>query len=265
LPNAEAASYAVFVLGRLKPVPPAVLDTLLAASDSPSPRVRRGAAQALGECADSRGASRLIELLTDEEEAVRSQAKDSLIDLGPAAADALIAALDEAKGPTLETILDRLRFVNDPRAADRLVRFIEDDKAAWGTRLYASMALAKIRPADPRIVDRLLKLMESTGSPEASNRASFAAQVLVDLNAKHADGRLTDALSAYQERITPPQPAPREVYQVGSGGPLGECEVCKKNKDCSGGRVCGSYRPMIGGEVSRRCAFEWERVLHCSR
>jgi hypothetical protein len=266
LPNAQAASFAVFTLGRLRPVPPEVPGALVAAAGSPFPSVRRAAAEALGGCPDKTGASRLAELLTDPEEVVRQQAKDSLMTLGPAAADALIAALSRAKEPALMAILDVLRFVKDPRAAEGLVSIIEDEKASWAALNFSSMALEATGAAEPPIVARLVKLLDSIGSPAASSRAFFAASVLQEFNARRADQSLANALSAYRKRVDPPrEPVPVPVYYVGQGGPLGECDICKRDKDCSGGRVCQSYKAMFGGEVSRRCAFEWQTMLRCAQ
>jgi HEAT repeat protein len=306
LPNPDAAAQAVRVLTHMhiRPLPPAVRDALVGAASSPAPalrdavalalsslepppvepllklssdpelRVRRSAAEALGLCADGRAGTRLTDLLADPDEDVRTTARESLLKLGPAAADALLAALNHANGSALEEVLLLLNSVQDPRAADPLLRFIEDDKAPWGIRLEATMALGKIKPADSRIVERLVALLAPLDSPETAQRAFFAASVLRDLSGGPSDDQVNVALAAYEKRRSAYEAALRardEGDLVTAGGfrspnvLIGPCESCGRDSDCPSGMVCRKFRAVGSGETRRLCALPAQVEIRCPR
>jgi len=125
-----------------------------------------------------------------------------------------------------------------------------------------------------RIVARLIALLAPLESPEASNRAYFAARVLGDLNSDRADDRVTDALVAYQKRRSAYEAALRNRDQgdlVTTGGFRGanllidECQSCTRDSDCRRGLVCRTFRAVKGGEIRRICAWQGQAMARCSQ
>lgn len=203
---------------------PALFERLVKSASSPSKDVRRNVAVAVSQCRDPERASQLVGLLTNGDPAIRASAGQALAALGPAAADALVEALNRdeselkvrdqtdrlaqlafnkadrlapqfpfnhANDSALDVILPLLGKLREPRATDRLVRILSQSR--WPSVLSAAAyALREIKPSDPRIVDRLIALVDN----EDLSRAFLAAEVLRAL----PDPRVPEALTTYERR-----------------------------------------------------------------
>ena len=111
----------------LRAAQPPEIDLLLTLAGDAHPGVRYAAASSLGECANGRAAVRLVELLADLEydHMISRAARDSLTRLGPAATDALLAALKHPRGSERYQVVTLLGKIEDTRVSDAFVALLE--------------------------------------------------------------------------------------------------------------------------------------------
>jgi CRP-like cAMP-binding protein len=127
-------------------------------SDDPDPRVRRLAVEMLaGSAGDARVAATLARAAADEDAMVRASATRGLGSIVPVDVAALERALDDEKEIVRLAAIEALGASDDPSAASRLERFV-DDSDHPSLAGAASVALLAGR-ARPRAVDRLRTLL----------------------------------------------------------------------------------------------------------
>ncbi len=134
--------------------------------------------------------ARLIEQLAAEDEVVRVQAGEMLLQMGSAAVRPLIDALQNPRYPARPLIASTLGQIGDKRATEPLIHSLQDqDKSV---RLHAALALGKLK--DKRAIQPLIHSLFDemppvgtdplTGNPLTVRAA--AAQALGELRASEA-------------------------------------------------------------------------------
>jgi len=120
------------------------LEPLLQFSTSGNEHHRRDAAKALGKFKDARALKRLHEMLADDDYHTRKDVANVLSKIGDASAlDALLGVLDKPNpGEQLEPLVKMLGRIDDPRAIERLERFLAHDE--FGVRRAAARSLARL-------------------------------------------------------------------------------------------------------------------------
>jgi HEAT repeat protein len=126
------------------------LCVLLTARD---PEVRLVAVRALGRLGDPDVAEALLDALTGSRPAPSHLVAHALVGLGPAAAPALVAALDHADELVRATALDALRLLGVPGAGEAVARTLRDDPSL-DVRRRAATTLGRIgrRTAVPHLL-----------------------------------------------------------------------------------------------------------------
>lgn len=131
------------VLSKLRD--PASLAPLAALLDDPDATVAAKAAFALGQLGDPAGTGPLVQHLGHRSLAARDEISDALAALGPAASEALTAALGDDDASVREHAADALAGLADPATVDALGALLSDPEEA--VRLAAAAALGQLRPA----------------------------------------------------------------------------------------------------------------------
>lgn len=156
-PAAAVRRGAAATLARMR-APEAVEPLLRALRDAEAP-VRATAADALGATGDPKAAGPLAQALRDGDGGVRSQALAALVKLGPAAVDALLAALQDADWRVRWDALSGLRRIDGPRAQLAVTARTAEQAAvaaAYGER---------IGQGDPASEDPLVDALAAAGTP----------------------------------------------------------------------------------------------------
>lgn len=134
--------------------------------------------------------ARLIEQLAADDEVVRLQAGEMLLQMGAAAVRPLVDALQNPRNPARPLIASTLGQIGDKRAVEPLIHALQDqDKLV---RLHAALALGKLK--DQRAIQPLIHALFDemppvgtdplTGEPLTVRAA--AAQALGELQASEA-------------------------------------------------------------------------------
>ncbi len=134
--------------------------------------------------------ARLIEQLGADDEIVRVQAGEMLLQMGSAAVRPLIEALQNPHSPARPLIAATLGQIGDRRAVEPLIRALQDEDKQ--VRLHAALALGKLK--DARAIKPLIRALFDemppigpdplTGDPLLVRAA--AAQALGELRATEA-------------------------------------------------------------------------------
>lgn len=117
--------------------------------------LREDAATLLGEFGDPRAVDPLVEVLHDEDRAVRDAATGALRKIGRAAVSALIVALQDPNGNVQEAAVAILKDLADPRSVEPLIGCLTSPN--WVLRMYAAKGLGII--GDERAVMPLVPLL----------------------------------------------------------------------------------------------------------
>ena len=117
--------------------------------------LREDAATLLGEFGDPRAVAPLMEVLHDEDRAVREAATGALRKIGAAAVPALIAALQDPNGNVQEIAVAVLKDLPDPRALEPLIGCLTNKN--WIVRMHAAKGLGIVD--DARAVAQLVPLL----------------------------------------------------------------------------------------------------------
>jgi HEAT repeat protein len=114
--------------------------------------LREDAATLLGEFCDPRAVAPLVEVLRDEDRAVRDAATGALRNIGQAAVPALIVALQDPNGNVQEIAVAVLKDLPDPRVVDPLIGCLTSRN--WIVRMHAAKGLGLA--GDPRAIAPLV-------------------------------------------------------------------------------------------------------------
>ena len=101
--------------------------------------LREDAATLLGDFGDPRAVGPLVEVLHDEDRAVRDAATAALRKIGQAAVPALISALQDPNGNVQEAAVSILKDLADPRAVEPLIGCLTSQN--WVLRMHAAKGL----------------------------------------------------------------------------------------------------------------------------
>lgn len=133
---------------------------------------------------------RLIEQLGSDDEVIRVQAGEMLLQMGGAAVRPLIEALQKSRHPARHLIVSTLGYLGDKRAVEPLIQALNDkDKLV---RLHAALALGKLKDkrAIQPLIHSLFDEMPPVGTDPLTNEPltvrAAAAQALGELQAKEA-------------------------------------------------------------------------------
>lgn len=134
--------------------------------------------------------ARLIEQLASDDEVVRVQAGELLLQMGTAAVRPLVDALQNPRHPARPMIAATLGQLGDRRAVEPLIAALQDpDKAV---RFHAALALAKlkdrraVRPLIRALFDEMPPLEPDPLTGELLTVRAAAAQALGELRATEA-------------------------------------------------------------------------------
>jgi len=117
--------------------------------------LREEAATLLGEFADPRGVTPLVDVLQDEDRAVRDAATAALRKIGQAAVPTLISVLRHPNGNVQEAAVSILKDLADPRALDPLIECLTS--LNWVVRMHAARGLGVL--GEERAVPSLVPLL----------------------------------------------------------------------------------------------------------
>lgn len=117
--------------------------------------LREDAAMLLGEFGDPRAVDPLVDILHDEDRAVRNAATEALRKIGPAGVPALILALQDPNGNVQEAAVAILKDLGDSRSVDALIGCLTNPN--WVMRMHAAKGLGLI--GDERAVVPLVPLL----------------------------------------------------------------------------------------------------------
>lgn len=197
----------------------------LAALEDSDSRVRKAATVALGRIGNARAVTSLLAALKDEDAEVREAAAEALVaidpkyrlevlietlksdtgkrflgrddpfesaitelgSIGKSATKPLLAAMQDASGYPLTSMIEALGEVGDPDAVESILPHLESDD--WFARCKAAEALGKI--GDLRALDSLIRAL---GDDHSSYVRSDAAEALGKLGDSRAIAPLIDAL-----------------------------------------------------------------------
>lgn len=155
------------------------VDPLIAALDDHNPRVRRGAALALGKIGGDRAFAALISALNDKEGYVRAGAVDALGSTGDHhAVTHLISSLQDSDDSVRYRAAVALGRVGDTRAIRPLIAALRDSQKM--VREYAAEALGTI--GDPQAVVPLTAALRDD-HPDVRGRAARALGAIGDSRA----------------------------------------------------------------------------------
>ncbi len=252
--DAAVRSHVAGALGRARP---AMMEPLLKLASDPDDAVRCAAARALGDTGDARAAAKLVEMLSDQGRNVSDFAAGALTALGPAAGETLVRAFDGA-GDDLQSKLTRqLGEIRDPRVADRLVRIMEDEKKPLALQYEAGSALKRAKSLNPALTARLIALLPQTDIREEPHRADRVASVLETI----PDESAQQAVKAYQarravwEKVSAGNRRKEELKQASDilGSYL--CKPCQVDADCvnpAATLTCQTFQAMNDRRQTRR-------------
>jgi len=137
-------------VGALKRIGPLSADPLVQALKDKNPRVREGAALALGELREPRTTEPLVETLADADPTVHDTAVLALGQVGDSrAVEALINALGRANDHTREQIFRALGQTVHPRAAAALANALQDKRLPNRLQESAFEALRAMPAGEP--------------------------------------------------------------------------------------------------------------------
>ena len=124
-------------------------------------RVRRDAAEALGEIGDPDAVEPLIGVLRDDNPSVRMSAAEALGQIGDVrAVEHLLAALKSPAVEVRKSAAEALGQIGDVRAVEPLIAAMKE--ASWSVRRAAAEALGRI--GDPDATDALTAALEDHDS-----------------------------------------------------------------------------------------------------
>lgn len=144
--------------------------------------LREDAATLLGEFCDPRAVGPLMEVLRDEDRAVRDAATGALRKIGPSAVPALIVALQDPNGNVQEIAVAVLKDLPDPRAVDPLIGCLTSRN--WIVRMHAAKGLGIA--GDPRAIAHLVSRL----TDEVKAVRADATDALVRIGRPALDGLL---------------------------------------------------------------------------
>ncbi len=144
--------------------------------------LREDAATLLGEFRDPRAVGPLLEVLHDEDRAVRDAATGALRKIGPSAVPALIVALQDPNGNVQEIAVAVLKDLPDPRVVDPLIGCLANRN--WIVRMHAAKGLGMA--GDPRAIAHLVSLL----TDEVKAVRADATEALVRIGRPALDGLL---------------------------------------------------------------------------
>ena len=183
---AESAAHTLGRVGDKR----AVIPLIKALRSGRTRQIRSNAAGALGKLHDRRAIQPLQQAVLDPEEHVWSQAAAALavfLEFFTEAVDELARGSEEQR-LIVERVLQR---TSDPRAAEPIVRLMQDQRVDAAIRAEAAFALGGI--GDSRAVESLIVLLRDEGVGEAIHAA--AASALGATGEKRAVEPLLEALS----------------------------------------------------------------------
>lgn len=144
--------------------------------------LREEAATLLGEFADPRGVTPLVDVLQDEDRAVRDAATAALRKIGQAAVPTLISVLRHPNGNVQEAAVSILKDLADPRALDPLIGCLTS--LNWVVRMHAARGLGvlgkerAVPSLVPLLVDRVKAVrVEATDALARIGRLALATLV----------------------------------------------------------------------------------------
>jgi HEAT repeat protein len=164
--NPRIRSGAALALGRLRL--PGTLPDIVAALDDPSPSVRRSAVKGLDSYHDMSAADGLFRALEDADLEVQDYATTALARLYPESYDAVRGKLGNADPQVRKNSVTILRKMGDPRAVPAIIGSLEDPDP--NVRMFAVAALIEF--GDPRAIQPLIARLKT--DPEIAPLASFA-------------------------------------------------------------------------------------------
>ena len=144
--------------------------------------LREDAATLLGEFRDPRAVGPLLEVLHDEDRAVRDAATGALRKIGLSAVPALIVALQDPNGNVQEIAVAVLKDLPDPRVVDPLIGCLANRN--WIVRMHAAKGLGLA--GDPRAIAHLVSLL----TDEVKAVRADATDALVRIGRPALDGLL---------------------------------------------------------------------------
>lgn len=119
-------------------------------------KIRKAAAQALGEIGDKRAVLPLANAITDNDWGVHEASSEALRRIGSLAADILIGALENADTDLLRIYTKALGIIGDDRSVDPLIAMLEEKDQV--VRRNAAEALGLI--GDTRAVEPLINCIK---------------------------------------------------------------------------------------------------------
>jgi HEAT repeat protein len=136
-------------------------------------RVRRDAANALGEIGDAQAVPPLIAALQDEDQWVRQNAVVALGKIrDDEAVESLVAALRDRSLPVRENAAWALGQIGDPRALGPVTSFLERQTVIW-VRDVAARAVEKLKRAATRCTFCGKQLVEGRGVERVAASGDF--------------------------------------------------------------------------------------------
>jgi len=249
--NPAVARRAVTTLGKVEPITPPVQKVLLTMVNSRDPAIRAGVAQGLGN-AQPPPVEPLLKLASDKDAEVRTSATKALGKSADDRALTRIVQLVKDADPVVREVASNslvqwARGAHDPRAADKLMRLLEQ-RQSLEVQLAAADALKQIKPQDPQTVERLAALLSLYKTEDTMARADIIAHLLQDLG----DDRAAQALKAYNARVD------QWFFEV----PGGICSRCSGDNDCPGELVCLTFT-QFGSDITKRCARRGTSSMRC--
>ena len=164
--NPRIRSGAALALGRLRL--PDLLPDLLSVLDDPSPGVRRSAVKGLDTYHDMSASRGLFKALKDPDLEVQDYATSALARLYPESYDAVREKLRDTDPVVRKNVITTLRKMGDPRAVPDIIGALEDPNA--NVRMFAVAALIEF--GDPRAIHPLIAQLKTDS--EIAWLASFA-------------------------------------------------------------------------------------------
>jgi HEAT repeats/PBS lyase HEAT-like repeat len=168
-------------------IDPRALDVVAAAAGHTDWRLRRAALIALGGIGDERGIEAAVANLDDEEDFIRRVAIEALASMGPRAAAAIAARLDDPRDRV--EAARALAWLNDPRAFEPLAMMLDSDTLIADSVFGGGTFTAMGRLGGPGAVDVLTRAADrviaaaDAGAVEwqVNSAASAIAQTLVNM------------------------------------------------------------------------------------
>ncbi len=141
--------------------------------------LREEAATLLGEFADPRAVGPLVEVLHDEDRAVRDAATAALRKIGQAAVPTLISVLQDPNGNVQEAAVSILKDLRDQRALEPLIECLASPN--WVVRMHAAKGLGvlgderAVKPLIPLLIDHVKAVRaDATGALARIGRPALA-------------------------------------------------------------------------------------------